>query len=95
MLIYYNAHHHHKEFHKNLSKSWETVILLLFRVKIVQKMAHIYLKNVPENLCIPLLSGNGTPLPCTKYFKSYEVVYTSCDQLTHGRIPPPPHPQTF
>ena len=58
-------------------------------------MAHIYLKNVPENLCIPLLSGNGTQLPCTKYFKSYEVVYTSCDQLTDGQISPPLTPKPF
>lgn len=60
MLIYYNAHHY-MEFHKNLSKSWEAVALLLFRAQILQNMTHIPLKNVPENLYIPLLSVNGTP----------------------------------
>ena len=49
------------EFHKNLSKSWEAVALLLFRAQILQNMTHIPLKNVPENLYIPLLSVNGTP----------------------------------
>ena len=48
MLIYYNAYHH-MEFHKHFSKSWETVVLLLFRAKILRKMAHIPLKNVPKN----------------------------------------------
>ena len=46
MLIYYNAYHH-LEFQKNLSKSWETVVMLLFRAQILQKMAQIPLKNVP------------------------------------------------
>ena len=49
------------EFHKNLSKSWEAVALLLFWAQILQKMAHMPLKNVPENLYIPLLSVNGAP----------------------------------
>ena len=48
MLIYYNAYHH-MEFQKTLSQSWETVFLLLFRAQILRIMAHIPLKNVPEN----------------------------------------------
>ena len=48
MLIYYNAYHH-MEFHKDLSKSLETVVSLLFRAQILQKLAHIPLKNVPDN----------------------------------------------
>ena len=42
-------------------------------------MAHIPLKNVPEILYILHFSVNATPLPCTKNFKSYELVYISCD----------------
>ena len=43
-------------------------------------------KNVPQNLYIPLLSVNGTPLPCTKNFKSYQVVHISCDEHKNGQI---------
>ena len=74
MLIYYNAHHY-IEFQKNRSKSWERAVLLLFRAQIFAKYDTYTPKNVPENLYMPLLSVNGTPLPCTKHFKSWSGLY--------------------